>query len=166
MFILLKKIFLIFLCFILIFSFASCDLNPLVNKLTGDVESNESEILGKELPNGSIFYFSGSIKNNNSLEFKDQNGTVLLTNSDIKEVQAFYDDLYLYHLKLFFTESGTDKLAQMTENYKFDKISICLNDEVLIEPTIQDKITTGELIISGACSSQKELFELFNELTK
>lgn len=60
---------------------------------------------------------------------------------------------------------GTEKFATLTANNIKKMLAIVVNNEILIAPVIQDKITEGKVQITGSFS-EEEVDKLFNTLTE
>ncbi len=88
-----------------------------------------------------------------SLEFQLEDGTVVLTGSDIDTASAAtqQDDLgnteYVVQLEL--TSSGTEAFATATSENVGNYIYIVYNDEIISAPVVNEAITGGTAIISG-----------------
>jgi SecD/SecF fusion protein len=88
------------------------------------------------------------------LEFKDENGTVLLTGSDLETAYATYEqdqnstNYGKAAVGLKFNAEGTVKFAEATRNNLNKKISIYVDDNLVSEPTVNQEITGGNAIIS------------------
>ena len=96
------------------------------------------------------------------VEFRDKNGNVLLSGTDIKS--AKYSDeavdttgLPSPHVVLTFSEEGTTKFAAATEAVAGSTLGIYLDDESISEPTVNEKIESSTAIITmGSSSSYAE----------
>ncbi|MCD8012628.1 MAG: protein translocase subunit SecD [Lachnospiraceae bacterium] len=88
-----------------------------------------------------------------SLEFQLEDGTVVLTGSDIDTASAAtqQDDLgnteYVVQLEL--TSSGSEAFATATSENVGNYIYIVYNDEIISAPVVNEAITGGTAIISG-----------------
>ncbi|MCD7744206.1 MAG: protein translocase subunit SecD [Lachnospiraceae bacterium] len=88
-----------------------------------------------------------------SLEFQLEDGTVVLTGSDIDTASAAtqQDDLgnteYVVQLEL--TSSGKEAFATATSENVGNYIYIVYNDEIISAPVVNEAITGGTAIISG-----------------
>lgn len=83
------------------------------------------------------------------LEFKDESGNVLITGTQhLSNAQAVYYQGQ-YAISLQFNEEGTKAFAEATKNNLNKVIAIYVNDQKLIEPTVNSEITDGSAIITG-----------------
>lgn len=84
-----------------------------------------------------------------TLEFRDSDGNVLITGSEhLADCYVAMDDA-AYVIKLEFNALGTEAFATATENNLNKTISIYIDDEEVMSPTVNSTITDGECIISG-----------------
>jgi len=83
------------------------------------------------------------------LEFKDINGTTLLTGKDLKDAKAQIDQSNRNLVALEFTEEGGRKFAEMTAANVGKPIAILLDNQVLTAPTVEERITGGKAVITG-----------------
>ncbi len=87
------------------------------------------------------------------LEFRDMEGNVLLTGADVKNSSAnmIQGDLAeQVIISLDFTNEGTDKFAEATENNVGQPIAIYLDEQLLSAPSVNEAIYTGEAMINGS----------------
>ncbi len=98
-----------------------------------------------------------------SLEIRDDDQNVLLTESDIKLVSANYLD-EKYFLKLEFTSDGAIRLKEATEQNVSKKLSIYVNNALLSMPTVASVITDGVVRID--CIDSFTLEDAFEKLTE
>lgn len=90
------------------------------------------------------------------LTFKNPEGEVLLTGKDVKEASVVTNTQTGYaEVSLKMTEEGTKKFAEATTTYLNQAISIYMDDEELVSPTVNSTITDGEAVISGNYSVNK-----------
>ncbi|MCD7883229.1 MAG: protein translocase subunit SecD [Lachnospiraceae bacterium] len=94
-----------------------------------------------------------------SLEFQLEDGTVVLTGSDIDTASAGtqQDDLgnMEYIVKLELTSAGAEAFATATEENVGNYIYIIYNDEVISAPVVNEAITGGTAYISGMSSASE-----------
>ena len=73
-----------------------------------------------------------------------------VTGEDIKDAGVAYDqDTATYSVTLQFNEEGTKKFAAATEERKGSTISIWINDECVLSPTVNAVISNGIASITG-----------------
>lgn len=89
------------------------------------------------------------------LTFKDQNGNILLTGSDVKNATAVLTNEGKAIIKLQFTSEGTEKFADATKNNINKILEISMDDQVLTQPVVNSVITEGEAIIEGSKSFEE-----------
>lgn len=82
------------------------------------------------------------------LEFRDPQGNVILSGSDLKNAQGVNSNGEI-GISLEFSEEGTKKFADATARYVGQKISIYLDGELLTDPIVQVPITNGQASITG-----------------
>ena len=88
------------------------------------------------------------------LSLNDENGSVKLdsklTGNDISNAGVTYDSSTGYYVvALQFTEEGTEKFSTATSALTGKQLSIWINDEFVIAPSINEAISTGSASISG-----------------
>jgi protein-export membrane protein SecD len=84
------------------------------------------------------------------LTFKDPDGGIILTGSDVKDAYAAVSQLDSSPIVvLVLTDEGKTKFAAATKKLIGQDISIFMDDVEKSSPTVQDVITGGEAIISG-----------------
>lgn len=84
------------------------------------------------------------------LNFKDENGNVLLTGSDVKSASAVLTNDGKAIIQLKFNEEGTQKFAEATRNNLNKTIEISMDEQVLTKPIVNTEITEGEAVIEGS----------------
>lgn len=89
------------------------------------------------------------------LEFKSPDGEVILTGKDVKNAVARMDEYNRPEVGLILDEEGTKKFAEATEKYIGQSISIYMDDELILSPTVQTAITNGEASITNMESLEK-----------
>ena len=84
------------------------------------------------------------------LEFKDPNGETFMDGTKVKTAQYIYDQEKNDH-EIYFTltDEGRECFRAMTEKSIGQTLSIYLDNELLIAPTVQTAITEGNGVISG-----------------
>lgn len=83
------------------------------------------------------------------IQIKDEANTVLLDASDIMLVSAKWSEQNGYYIQLDFTTEGSVAFANATRENIGKKLSIVLDDRVLMAPVIVSEITDGSVIIPG-----------------
>ena len=89
------------------------------------------------------------------LEFKDVNGTTVLTGKDLRDARAQMTGANQSVVGLEFTDEGGAKFADLTARNIGRPISILLDGEVLTSPVVQEAITGGKAQISGSRSMEE-----------
>ena len=90
------------------------------------------------------------------LQFKDENGTVLLTGSEhLQSAYPTYDENGNPAVGLTLNEEGTAKFAEATKNNINKKIEIYIDEDKVSEPTVQAEITNGKPIITNIGTLQE-----------
>lgn len=89
------------------------------------------------------------------LNFKDSEGNVLLTGSDVKNANAVLTQEGKAIIQLKFTPEGTKKFADATRNNLGKTIEISMDDQVLTNPVVNAEINEGEAIIEGTRSFEE-----------
>lgn len=89
------------------------------------------------------------------LNFKDEEGNVLLTGNDVKNANAVLTQDGKAIIQLKFTDEGTKKFAEATGNNINKTIEISMDDQVLTKPVVNTQITDGEAIIEGSMSFEE-----------
>jgi len=87
------------------------------------------------------------------LQFKLEDGTVILTGANLKDVRVQLNTdpntpgqaLIAFELD----QEGTDKFAQATKENIDKQIAIYLDEELLMNPTVKSEITDGKGVIEG-----------------
>lgn len=87
------------------------------------------------------------------IEFRDQDGNVLLSGDDIKsakedEQATTNTGLPDPHVVLTFSDEGTKKFAAATEKLVGQKLSIYLDDQLVTDPYVNSKIDSNTAIIT------------------
>ena len=103
-----------------------------------------------------------------SLEFKDPDGNVVLTGSDIANAQATSrtdetgksEDV----VSLTMTSKGKKKFADATEKFAGQVISIVYDGKEISAPQVKSKIEDGEAVIEGGFKDFEEAQELATKI--
>lgn len=87
------------------------------------------------------------------LQFKEPDGTVVLTGADVVSAKAGYITNALGNseivVELELTADGTTKFSEATGRLKGQIITISMDDTVISSPTVNDQITSGSAWITG-----------------
>lgn len=90
------------------------------------------------------------------LTFRNSDGDVLLSGSDVKSATVTTDQQTGYaQVALTMTDEGTKKFAEATTTYLNKTISIYMDEEELVSPTVNATITDGKAVISGNYTVKK-----------
>lgn len=84
------------------------------------------------------------------LQFKDQDGNVVLTGKDLKDAKAQISNGNQAVVGLEFNDEGGKKFADLTARNIGKQIVIVLDGDVLTAPVVQEAITGGRAQISGS----------------
>ncbi len=139
-----KKIFV--LCFIIILCLVGCSPK------------------GTQLPDGTYQYMMSNIPNNKTIEFKDEDGNILLTESDIEWVYVKYSEEYNYYIVFDFTEEGSTEFATATKENIGKQIAILVDGEVLSSPVVVAEITDGKTLLAYN-KSYNEIMKIHDKIT-
>ena len=159
-----KRILIFMLCLLMPLGITACDLNPIVNRINGKLDNSSTEGQSKENYDYDIYSEGAPVSNTVTIEFRDENGIVLLNNSDIVKVYAKFDPTMSFFIELQLTENGSEKFAAATRGNLGKTISIYANDAIISSPIVNEEIKSESIIIAN-CSSQEEAFSLFDTLT-
>ena len=106
-----------------------------------------------------------SLQKTGELTFKSPEGDVLLTGSDIEKAQVVTEqNTGEIQIQLQMNSDGKQKFAEATQKYIGKQISINLDEEQLVNPTVNTAITDGTAVITGGytLSKAKNLTGLIN----
>ena len=96
------------------------------------------------------------LKKTGKLTFRSPNGDVLLEGTDIDSAKVVTDTKTGYsEVSLNMTNKGKEKFAQATKTYLNQKISIYMDEDELVSPTVNSEITDGKAVISGKYTVKK-----------
>lgn len=76
------------------------------------------------------------------------NTTTILTGKDIKDAYVSYDENNQPQITLEMNSAGKTKFSDATKKYVGQKISIYLDDQLLVDPTVDEQITDGTAAIT------------------
>lgn len=159
-----KRILIFMLCLLMALGITACDLNPIVNRINGKLDNSSTEGQSKENYDYDIYSEGAPVSNTVTIEFCDEDGNVLLNNSDIVKVCAKFDPTTSFFVELQLTENGSEKFAAATRENLGKTISIYADDAIISSPIVNEEIKSESIIIAN-CSSQEEAFSLFDTLT-
>ena len=79
------------------------------------------------------------------LEFREPDGTVILTGEDVARVSAEEDELFVgqYYVAFELTDAGRERFAEATQRLIGMEIGIWLDDALIAAPTVRSAITEG-----------------------
>ncbi|MGM0471291.1 MAG: protein translocase subunit SecD [Bacillota bacterium] len=104
------------------------------------------ELPGVDNPNQAI----ETIGKTAQLKFKSPEGEVVMTGARLVDAQATYGGQFNRPVIQFKLDNeGKDKFAAITEKHVNQRISIYLDDELLTNPMVQNKISEGSGVITG-----------------
>lgn len=96
------------------------------------------------------------LKKTGKLTFRNPNGDVLLEGTDIDSATVVTNTQNgTSEVSLKMTEKGKEKFAEATKTYLNQTISIYMDEEELVSPTVQAEITDGKAVISGNYTANK-----------
>ena len=88
------------------------------------------------------------------LEFKDPNGETFMTGDLVKTATYYYAEGD-HQIAFTLTDEGSKIFGDMTASSIGKTLSIYLDDELLIAPTVQSAITNGSGVINGLGSAER-----------
>ena len=88
------------------------------------------------------------------LEFKDPSGEVFMTGDMVKTATYYYSEGD-HQIAFTLTDEGTKVFGDMTAANIGKSLSIYLDGELLIAPTVQSAITNGSGVINGLGSAER-----------
>ena len=112
------------------------------------------ELAGVDNPDEAIELIGRTAK----LEFRDPNGEVILSGSDLADAEGVMNNSTgEATIALTFNEEGKQKFADATTMYVGQKISIYLDDQLLMDPVVNEPILNGEASITGGYSLESAI---------
>ncbi len=95
-----------------------------------------------------------------SLQFKDENGTVVLEGSDVKAAKAVTGEDQTtgakeYQVELILTDAGTTKFAEATTANLNKQIAIVYDGETISAPVVNSVIDGGQAYIDGMANFEE-----------
>ncbi|MDR3288532.1 MAG: protein translocase subunit SecD [Peptococcaceae bacterium] len=96
------------------------------------------------------------IRSTAKLTFRDPAGNVVLEGSELSDARAGPnpESAGSYVVNLTFNPEGTKKFGELTGQYIGQRIGVYLDEELLTNPQVNDKITGGTAFISGYATLQ------------
>lgn len=107
---------------------------------------------------------SGEMNKKSNFKITDENGNVLITSSDIKNVCVGFNVVNNYFLEIQFSENGREKFHNATKNNIGKALYFYVDEELLTSPIVNEEITTDRAIISGDMD-KRQVLELYDMLT-
>lgn len=159
-----KKILAIALIFVMICTLSGCRCLLIPDGFLSSSEDTSSYVEIIEPEDNTIVFKKGNVSDKANIEFIDQSGTVVLTASDIATVTAQQTEFGMYSLLLELTQEGSKKFATATSQNIGKTISIYIDGEKIMSPTVEDAITDGKVLVSNFESKEK-LLSLYESLT-
>lgn len=87
------------------------------------------------------------------LTFRDKNNKVLVEGQDVSSSSVVQNrDTRAYEVELHFNKNGTEKFAKATQDNLGRNIGIYMDDTLISNPVVQQKIEGGEAVINGMAS--------------
>lgn len=87
------------------------------------------------------------------LTFRDKNNKVLVEGQDVSSSSVVQSrDTRAYEVELHFNKNGTEKFAKATQDNLGKNIGIYMDDTLISNPVVQQKIEGGEAVINGMAS--------------
>ena len=160
-----KKLFLLTTVIIIALTLSACDLNPIINKIKGCGSEKSGQENYTILEDGTYLYDESNGPFNSGIQFKDQDGNVLIDSTEILWVSArrsVYND---YYIQIKLNEQGTVDFAKATRENVGKEISILLDGQVLSSPVVTAEITNGELMINNI-EGYEELMSIYKKLVE
>lgn len=110
------------------------------------------EIAGVQDPEQAV----NIIKNTAQLEFRDEDGNILVTGKDLKDAQASVGtNGSSATVDLEFNDAGAQLFAEATAANVGKPISIVIDDKVISSPTVREPIPNGQAQISGNFTAEE-----------
>ncbi|MBQ7107324.1 MAG: hypothetical protein IJN93_07430 [Clostridia bacterium] len=160
-----KKISLFLFVVCLVFVMSACSKTPLSQNDINSQSSDDSQINSSiVLDDGTILYKQAKLNSDVTVEFMDEDGNVLLHNSDIEMVYVKFSEYNNYFIEFAFTKSGAKKFETATSENVGKTISICVDNKVISAPIVPATITDDSVILSST-KSYEELSTMFEQLT-
>lgn len=90
-----------------------------------------------------------SLQTTGELTFKDPEGNVILTGSDVQSASGMLDSNSQPVVSLVLNEVGAEKFEKATTDFRGKQISINMDGEQLSNPMVNDVISGGQAVITG-----------------
>ncbi|MBQ2887552.1 MAG: protein translocase subunit SecD [Firmicutes bacterium] len=118
------------------------------------------QLAGVDNPDDAIDILGRTAK----LEFVDPRGNVVLTGADLVDAKGVrntgaMDPSQENAISLKFNEEGTKKFAEATSKYLHQYISIYIDGELIMSPTVNSVISNGEAQITGGYTLEEAVSE-------
>ena len=93
------------------------------------------------------------------LTFKDASGNVVLEGTDVASAKSIYGkpnqtSNSQYYVQVSFTAEGAKKFSEATANAVGSTISICMDDNIVSAPRVNERIDSDSCVITGDFTSQ------------
>ena len=149
---------------------SSEDMKDTIYKLQKRVESYSTEATVYQEGNNRINIeipgvtdadkILGELGKPGSLQFKDENGTVVLEGSDVKAAKAVTGEDQTtgakeYQVELILTDAGTTKFAEATTANLNKQIAIVYDGETISAPVVNSVIDGGQAYIDGMANFEE-----------
>ncbi|MGE5423584.1 MAG: SecDF P1 head subdomain-containing protein [Ignavibacteriales bacterium] len=112
------------------------------------VEQQSNGTIIVEMPGVTDETAADLLSSRGNLEFKTGDGVTVLTNKDLLKAEAKAGD-YGPLILLTFNKKGTETLAKITQENIGKVIGIYFDDQLILAPTIAQKITEGKIQITS-----------------
>lgn len=93
-----------------------------------------------------------NLQTTGELTFKDPEGNVILTGSDVQSASGMLDSNRQPVVSLILNEVGAEKFEKATTEFRGKQISINMDGEQLSNPMVNDVISGGQAVITGMSS--------------
>ena len=93
-----------------------------------------------------------NLQTTGELTFKDPEGNVILTGSDVQSASGMLDSNSQPVVSLILNEVGAEKFEKATTEFRGKQISINMDGEQLSNPMVNDVISGGQAVITGMSS--------------
>ena len=90
-----------------------------------------------------------NLQTTGELTFKDPEGNVILTGSDVQSASGMPDSNRQPVVSLILNEVGAEKFEKATTEFRGKQISINMDGEQLSNPMVNDVISGGQAVITG-----------------
>ena len=125
-----------------------------VQRVDGANPGIRVEVPSKDTETDSKENILALIGGTGKLEFKTPEGETFMTGDMVQSARYYYADGD-HQIAFELTSKGADLFAEETSRSIGKQIAIYLDDELLINPTVQNAITTGSGVINGLGSRER-----------